>query len=807
MIITKDFASELSEALQDQRLSGIAQKITLKSSQKDTDVIVVEQALWSGSVAELSSGAAIDFGKLDGIEAATIFVDVAAGTPFQAKSVRAITKAVLKKWSVDFFEDGLTELASRLPLNLVRMIRETIKQRESEVRSFHTTSFPFETVDKYHGMYKSISCECNKLFVLNGAMGSRKTHALREIYTKAREAGQFPMMITGKRSIASNFFPADHADHYQTTSNEDAQGLVGVINTLASNRHCGDRARCKVVLIDEVEDLFDHMASGTLGVTYEDRVIAMDRLASLIRNADKVVVADAMITDASIRKLSKMAGDQAMIIKAEGSTGVDIKVIKESEVIALAREDLEAGKKVAVFCDYRAEKFARVAHSIREKNYKEVVELTAQYLKEQGKSLDDIEEVLGASDAAIISPVINAGASIEMQDYDRVYVLAGRTLAPTSVLQSIRRFRAAKTVYIAFRGGRSEQRIIDPRSIIFDQVKRDAESPFDEVTKLFDTKSGRFLAQHAASRNQQFQSFKQTLLIAADQMGFSVEQTELSAAQRKAGTKAKAAGRRKTDEVRAEIAFDTSRKKYSGRDYLIDFGAGEALTFAQETAERTFAAMDVLEIKELDEQSYAEIFLLDIDYIVMRRKKLCSAADFGRRDQIASFVATRFMANCGFDFGDVARSEMTKEKVEAAFEALIKPVALETGAAISGLELIKMAFPLVDFGKKYKTQIFKDMIKALGYDATVARYEGKARIYGITSLIRKIDGVHVNVTEIADAYVVPKPDLEVTKHTIASMTPITAEEIMLQQQIDRKAFHAMVEMEAERTEMLYGTAC
>ncbi|PPI81188.1 hypothetical protein DXI23_04770 [Marinobacter flavimaris] len=805
MIITKDFASELSEALQDQRLSGIAQKITLKSSQKDTDVIVVEQALWSRSVAELSSGAAIDFGKLDGIEAATIFVDVAAGTPFQAKSVKAITKAILKKWSVDFFEDGLTELASRLPLNLVRMIRETIKQRESEVRSFHTTSFPFETVDKYHSMYKSISCKCNKLFVLNGAMGSRKTHALREIYTKAREAGQFPMMITGKRSIASNFFPADHADHYQTTSKEDAQGLVGVINTLASNRHYGDRARCKVVLIDEVEDLFDHMASGTLGITYADRVTAMDRLASLIRGAEKVVVADAMITDASIRKLAKMAGEDAKIIKAEGANDVNLKVVKESEVIALAREDMQAGKKVAVFCDYRAEKFADVAHSIREKSGKDVIELTAKYLEERGKSLDDIEEILKASDAAIISPVINAGASIELEEYDRVYVLAGRTLAPTSVLQSVRRFRAAKTAYIAFRGGRSEQRITQPKAIIFDQIKRDAESPADEMLRLFDTKSGRFLAQHAARRNQQFKSFKQTVLIAAEQMGFTVEHTELSASQRKAGTKAKAAGRRKTEDVRSEIAFDTSKKKHAGRDDLIDFGTDEAPTFKQETAARTFDAMELLEIKELDEQSYAEIFSLDIDYIVARRKKLCSAADFGRRDQIASFVAARFMSACGFDFDDVAGSQITKEKAEAAFEELSKPVALETGSSMSGIELIKMAFPSINFRKKHKTQIFKDLVKALGYDMTAGGYEGKTRIYVITSLIRKIGGEQVNVTELADFYVVPKPDLEVTTHVMGSLTPVTAEELMLQQQIDRKAFQAMIEMEAERAEMLCGT--
>ncbi len=807
MIIRKDFASELSEALQDQRLTGIAQKITLKSSNGVTDAVVVELALWSKVIADLSSGATIDFSKLDSIEAAAIFVDVAAGTPLQAKSFRAITKAITKKWSVDFFEDDLIELANRLPPNLVRMIRESIKQRETEVRSFHTTSFPVKSVSKYNSRYKGFAQCREKLIVLNGSMGSRKTHALREIYTKARDAGQFPIMVAGKRSIASNFFPADHADHYKAVSKEGAQGLVGVINTLASHKHDGDRKRCKVLLIDEVEDLFSHMSTGTLGSSYEHRVIAMDRLASLIRCAEKVVVADAMITDASIEKLSKMAGEQAMIIKADGSTGVGIKVVRESEVIALAREDMAAGKKVAVFCDYRAEKFADVAHSIREKSGKEVIEITAKYLEEQGKSLDDIEEILEASDAAIISPVINAGASIEMQDYDRVYVLAGRTLAPTSVLQSVRRFRAAKTAYLAFRGGRSEQRITDARSIIFDQVKRDAESPIDELAKLFDTKSGRFLAQHAARRNAQFQSFKQTLLIAAEQMGFTVEQTELSAAQRKEGTKAKAAGRRKTDELRAEIAFDTSKKKYSGREDLIDFGTDEAPTFVQETAARTYDAMELLEIKELDEQQYAEIFYLGIDHIVARRRKLCSAADFGRRDQIASFVAARFMSQCGFDFNDAELSKIMKEKVEAAFAGLIKPVALETDAVMSGLELIKTAFPSVDFSKKYKTQIFKDMIKALGYDMTVAGYEGKARIYGITSLIRKIDGVHVNVTEIADAYVVPKPDLEVTKHTIASMTPITAEEIMLQQRIDRKAFHAMVEMEAERTEMLYGTAC
>jgi hypothetical protein len=803
--IISNFVAELSRIKEDQRIVGRSDQITLKSDSKTSDPVVVEQGLWSKSIAELSTGQIIDFSKLDNIEAATRFVELTAGAKLQAKAFDRICTVIVSAWSVSFREDGFAQLSTRLPLNVVHMIKEAIAKRELEIQAFHGTSEAVETVDNYNSIYSDIFNSGNKLFALNGGMGSRKTHALRKTYSASREAEKFPIYLVGKRSIVFNFFSADHADHYQTTSTEDSQGLVGVINTIVSSKHYADRERCKVVLIDEVEDLFDHIATGTLGMTFEDRITAMERLESLIRGAEKVVVADAMITDRTIRKLEKMAGDKAKIIKVEVENCGKIKIVKESEVIALAREDMKAGKKVAIFCDYRAEKFADIANSVRENSGKNVIEITADSLKKQNKTLDDIDSILDKSDAAIISPVINAGASIEMQDYDRVYVISGGTLAPTSILQSVRRFRAAKTAHIAFRSGNTSKRITEAQSIIFEQVKVTAKSPVKNMLSLFENKHGRFLAQHAAGRNEQFANFKQTLIIAAEQMGFTVEHAELTAAQRKSGTKAKAVGRRKTEEVCQEVAFEASEKKRACKISDIDFGEAGAQNFAQEVSARTVDAMDLLSIKELDEQTYAEIFKLDIDRIVLKRKQIDNSAEFGRRGQIAFHIAARFLDESGFSFDKPDDSEITKEKTEAAFEALIDPVELETGAAISGLALIKMAFQSVDFSKKYRTQIVKDMVKALGYDMIKTGTEKKVAIYGITELIRKIDGEHVNVTEIADSYMTAKPDLSFAQTSDAVLIAVTQDEIKLQQQIDRKAFKAIVDYEAERAEMLYGT--
>ena len=756
MIITRNFRSALDAAKHDANLAGEKLDFTLQSDRIETDFEVLDLACGFGQTAITSDGTQTDFRKVSRIDGAKLLVNAARTVFEHDRAAEKMSYIISKEWKVSFFRDDLDALESEVPRAAFLKVKESIMLTEGRVSSYHRPFSLGETVEDYSTIKNICFDNSDKLIVLNGGMATYKTTALRDIYTEARAKNLFPVMVTGKRSIASNFFTSDHEDHYKNSSAEAPQGLIGVINTVAQHKHADDRQKARVLIIDEVQDLFDHMATGTLGSSFYDRAAAMTALAKMMKQADLVVVADAMITDQTLAQLHSMAGAYPRVLTAKSSTDVEIKISKESEVLALAKEDLNAGKKVAVFCDYRAEGFSEIANALRTSN-RAVTELTADYLMKHGKTAEDINSILASTDAAVISPVINSGASIELEAYDRVYVLAGQTLNATSILQSVRRFRAARTAYIGFRRGQGSKRLTEAEAIIYSDMMKSAPNPTAETKKLFEHKGARFLARHAASRNKQFESFKQTVIIAAEQMGFTVTRADVDVKKRKEGTAAKAAGRKKNAEIQEEVAFEASRMRRTGKITDIDFG-GETKTFKQEVATRTIDALAVLELKELCEQTYAEVFGLDTDLIVLKRKQLSAAridAVDGRvptRSSIAAYAAAQFLAQAGFDFKKPYASVITKQSAEAAFEALANPVELESGHAVRASALVKMVFSSVDFGKKYKTQIVKECIRTLGYDMEAQGQVEKQTQYGIVPLYKKLGKDRVNVTEIADKY-------------------------------------------------------
>ncbi|MEA1079505.1 hypothetical protein [Marinobacter qingdaonensis] len=781
MIITRNYRSEVDAAKHDANLAGEKIDFTLQSDRIETDFEVLDLACRFSQTAITSDGVQTDFRKVDRIGGAKLLVNAARTVYEHDRAAKNLAYAISKEWKVSFFRDDFDALESEVPRAAFLKVKEAIMITEGRVRSFHLPMIDGESVEDYRTIKNSVFDNSDKLIVLNGGMATYKTTALRDIYTEARARRMFPVMVTGKRSIASNFFSSDHEDHYKNSSAEAPQGLIGVINTVAQHKHAEDRKNCRVLIIDEVQDLFDHMATGTLGSSFYDRAAAMNALEKMMKQADRVVVADAMITDQTLSQLYSMTGAFPRVLTAQSSTDVEIKISKESEVLALAKEDLNAGKKVAVFCDYRAEGFSEIANALRTSN-RAVTELTADYLERKGKTVEDINEILEAADAAVISPVINSGASIELEDYDRVYVLAGQTLNATSILQSVRRFRAARTAFIGFRRGQASKRLIKADEIIYSDLIKTASNPGAETQKLFEHKGARFLARHAASRNTQFESFKQTVIIAAEQMGFTVTRADVDVKKRKDGTAAKAAGRKKNAEIQEETAFEASRMRRAGKVTEIDMG-GETKTFKQEVAARTIDALNVLELKELCEQTYTEVFGLNADLIVLKRKQLSAAridAADGRvptRSSIAAYAAAQFLAQAGFDFKKPFQSVITKASAEAAFEALANPIELESGHAVRAMALVKLVFSSVDFGKKYKTQIVKECIRTLGYDMEAQGQVDKQTQYGVTALYKKLNKELVNVTEIVDKYAPMMVSLNsLSEPVVAALDPVSKDE-------------------------------
>src|SRR5690554_6731269 len=642
--------------------------------------------------------------NLDKLEKAILLVKYASSANSLIESKIKVAQIIADRWQISFFEDDFAELLEKSDGETVAKARQFVEKREQKIKGYHSTSYSAETVPTYNSVKIDLESESKQVIFLTEGMGGRKTEKAREIYSEAAELGLFPIMITGSRTVASNFHSADHVDHYRSDSKDsDKRGLIGVVNSIASPRYEEMRKRCKVLIIDEVELTMTHMASEAFGKTYRERVAKAEIIKDLIKSSQVVVGADAMLTDHTIEHFYSINKTPARIIKTDNSKNTSNKLFmylkKESELISKMIEDAKSGQKVAAFCDYNVEEFSEIAESLEKSTGKKVVPVTAAYLEETNQSLGDIKEILNDADIALISPVINAGASIVDERYKSVYVLSGFTLGSNELLQATRRFRCADTVYLSFKRGKPCGRVVDPRSIIHQTLLRHTEFPFDDALSLYDTESGKFLADHTVLKNRQFENFRQNLIISAQQIGFEVIREEADIAEIQKGREAKKAGRVSNEQISEEAVKEASDLFKDGRVDEIDFGKKDAQTYAQQQAERAVKAFGILQIPEISEESYLEIFKLDIDKIVLTRKVLSKHISLNSettRMDIAADVASKFLTDSGVDFDNLKASEITKEKADEAFENLLDPVALENGNPSTGLSLIGLVFPGVN---------------------------------------------------------------------------------------------------------------
>lgn len=788
VVVDKDYKEELKQLRQEVDYENEILSVTLKApsdkSAEYRDYELAKLAFKNPCVKAIafSEDDIVSFEKLSKLEKALLLVKYADGINLQSEARKIVGGVVADTWQVSFFSDDLEQLRESLGEEgeqTIKTIEWAIAEREQRIKSYHTTFYTAEVAPKYNAIYKKIMAFSQKLIVLNGKMGSGKTEALRSVYNDAREQGLFPVMITGKRTIASNFFSADHADHYQSESKEEKKGLIGVINSVVMSKNEKARRAAKIVIIDEIEDFFDHMSSGTFGKTYKERVAGMDTFADLLRQSDKVIVADATITDKTIEKLYSITGSQARIITAGQENKNAIYLKKESEIVSKMIDEALAGKKVAGFCDYNVKDFSLIVETLREATSKKVIGINSAYFEETGQSLDDLPAILEKADVALISPVINAGASIVDERFKSVYVMSGYTLNPISQLQAMRRFRCADTIYLSFRQGTPSRRQTEAQTIIHQSLIKYSEHPFKDTVALYETESGKFLSDHAARKNQQFKNFRQTVLIAAQQLGFEVVREYADQDKVKQGREAKKVGRVSNREISRKAAQEASDLRAAGRLADVDLGKKDAQTYSQEQAARTIEALDLLQLPEISDESYEEIFELDIDKITLNRKilaKRVSGSPEVSRMDIAADVAAQFLIEAGVDFDNLQKSEITKGKADEAFENLLKPVALENGEASAGMSLICLVFPSANFGKVNKVQLVKDCLKALGYTLINVSKNNSARVYSVVALTKKVrkdeKTIAHNLSEIADKYFV----VEVSSGTVET---VESEDILI----------------------------
>jgi len=323
-------------------------------------------------------------------------------------------------------------------------------------------------------------------YVDNRGMAEGKTLLMAEIRRQAKKLGHTVGYIAHRISLIANSAKRLGLENYEDLKPldmQDVQGMAICVNSLAKLYFSAFFKKCDVIFIDEVKQVLEHIAVGTVDKTTREIVLNVVRLA--IQNAHLVVAADADLDQPTLDFLKSCRSITAQIKSdLSGKPPVVNKTVFYGSYDVIRAEAIEsvlAGKKTLIQCDTKDE-----------------TEVLSELFIKLDVSADDILVVnkdtkaeprealfLTNPDAylakykprvVITSPTISSGFSIELQGaFDAVYLLMTGVLTPTEIMQTSARYRPAKCVFIGFNSNNSkhDRATTEAQKILGDMLIKD----------------------------------------------------------------------------------------------------------------------------------------------------------------------------------------------------------------------------------------------------------------------------------------------------------------------------------------------
>lgn len=303
------------------------------------------------------------------------------------------------------------------------------------------------------------------IFGLVGPMASGKTQhgILPLVHACIGELNKKFLLITPtialSKSLASKI---DDSLHYQQHErSEDIShlpGLICCVNSAVSKASFFRFAQsCEVVIIDEWEEcvaqLSEHLFQDN---KLSHRAILTKKLYSLL-NKDKVVLADALLSDMSARHILEATGRELTLLHCSDSVVPKrvVKVMGRSKHIDVVIDQSAATKCEVGFSDAGqnlSNKYFELANAVESGLGGKVNLVNADYLQSpEGAEfmlnpLDKIREAM----FTLFSPAITSGLHFPFAQFRRVNMFASETISPLKLLQSSGRFRNATTIQVSF---------------------------------------------------------------------------------------------------------------------------------------------------------------------------------------------------------------------------------------------------------------------------------------------------------------------------------------------------------------------
>jgi hypothetical protein len=318
------------------------------------------------------------------------------------------------------------------------------------------------------------------IFVLRAEHGAGKTRGVMAPTVANAPAPYFPARVKGipaqgpqglvgviahRVSLTREVARVLGTDHYDA----DKMGLGGIhtkglttcIDSLGRADIADHFSRCDTLLMDEWTQTLRTLHTDSQMPPLTAEVVAK-RLATLLKNTKRGVLADADITEAGLAFVLEQTGSRKVTI-------IDVKPqLKLPTIILLdggaasafteMQEQLRQGKCVIFSADSvnKSEQFGEFARRCKDAGLREddILIINSETIGEEAvkQLIADINSGIVKYRAIAYTPTLGSGISIETAHFDVHYAIYTGTLHPNDFIQLMRRDRTAKEIVIAFDG-------------------------------------------------------------------------------------------------------------------------------------------------------------------------------------------------------------------------------------------------------------------------------------------------------------------------------------------------------------------
>ena len=425
---------------------------------------------------------------------------------------------------------------------LARYQRHALAQATAAIR----LSFGTPAADMRELVNTAMNAPRGTILLVKAPQGAGKTQELLKPVAAAMGGTTTVIAVSAKVSLVADLATRLELSDYKTAKTGDLESSTGLaicINSIANPKFSEILHRQNtVLLIDEIDRVLAelHNPRGTMGKKGKQ---VFDALTRLMQNARLVIGVDADLNNQTVQTISAMRRpDQNLVIHTVESRWAlpAIRFGEDKQIWSEICSAVQNNEKVLVTADsagtvIRLTKLLRAIHP-----NKRIVEIQSRHgVATTGdpaivKLLQDINSGIADIDVLVCSPAVESGISITTPHFTRHFALYQGVIAPSQIIQQMRRDRTATTITLGLAGSLKRNDPTDPGAILanLDSAHRQtitssrAAGDGFEVTALpatdYDRRVTQYMSQEATAKNHAGRN----LLLMLEALGYHTERLD-----------------------------------------------------------------------------------------------------------------------------------------------------------------------------------------------------------------------------------------------------------------------------------------